>query len=374
MLENQIRTLAARPDSQGPFLTLYIDTNRSDEAQRDRIRLFLKNELQKFRDLVITERGSQEMIDRGIRQIEDFVANELEPETRGVAIFSAPAEDYFLALQLPLPVEPELIVGTRPRLRQLARMHDEFPPVFVAMVDAKAARLFEVEFGRILSEIDMEHPDLPRGKKPRGRGQYANSAHVEEHFQDHVDRHQKEVAEVLTKLVGQRPVFVVLSGQERNVANFRGFLPKRVEEKVIATIRLDVHASDEDVLDACRTALTAKRQLDATEKLRQLETVTQKNGRGALGVTHVADAINQRKLEHLFVSRSADGRGWRCSSCSVIGHAMSLGCPVCGAPVVTVDLIDEFISAAHREDARIDFVAGSSILDTYGGVGALLRF
>ena len=36
MINDQIRQLAMRPDSKGPFVTLYIDTARNDEAQRVR--------------------------------------------------------------------------------------------------------------------------------------------------------------------------------------------------------------------------------------------------------------------------------------------------------------------------------------------------
>ena len=97
------------------------------------------------------------------------------------------------------------------------------------MGDAKSARLFELEFGRILSEIDFSDPDMPRRHDQGGWSQ----ANLQRHVQDHIDRHHQEVADMLTRLVDEGRVHdIVVSGQDRNLANFRSHLPKRVDEKV----------------------------------------------------------------------------------------------------------------------------------------------
>ena len=73
----------------------------------------------------------------------------LEPETRGLAIFAAPKEQYFSPMQLPVAVRPELAIGSRPHIRQLAELRQSHPAATLAMIDAKSARLFLVNFGRI---------------------------------------------------------------------------------------------------------------------------------------------------------------------------------------------------------------------------------
>ncbi|MGA7615716.1 MAG: hypothetical protein WBX15_11125 [Thermoanaerobaculia bacterium] len=375
MLENQIRQLADRKETEGPFLSLYIDTQRNDESQRDRIRLFIKHEIQKIRDALGAEAGGDGGIEKGIRRIEEYFHSELEPGTRGVAMFYGPNGDFFLPLQLPVQVTPSLFIGSRPHLRQLVELQEDHPPIAVAMIDAKSARLFELELARILWEIDLEHPDLPRGKKPRGSAQYANAAHVQEHFQDHVDRHQKEVAEILTRICEQDRVRgVILSGQERNVANFRSFLPKRVESSIFGTLRLDMNATITEVISECNALIRNRAAGALSQRLDELENHARGNGRGAFGISRVADAVNQRKLEELFVARGTETRGWRCPKCGIVGHTMSLGCPVCGEQVVTVDLIEEFISAAMLEDGEVTFAPAGTVLDRHDGVGAILRF
>lgn len=369
MLENEIRRLASRPESTHPFLTFYVDTNRNDETQKDRLRLFLKNEAQRLRDTL--HGNGHGSIERGLRQIEDYIANSLDAGTRGVAIFSCPEEEFFVPLQLPVPVRQQLDIGGRPHIRQLAELRQAYPRVVVVLVDGKSARLFKLQFGTILEEIDLENPDMPRKHEQGGWSQ----ANLQRHVQDHIDRHHKEVADVLTKFADEARLHgVVLSGQERNIANFRGFLPKRLDEKILGTLHLDIRSSADEVASAAQRVINDRRAADLAGRLATLEDFTKKNGRGALGLARVIDAINQRKIETLFVSARAAGNGWRCTSCKTVGQTIPLGCPACGSAVVSIDLVDEAIAAAHRDDAPVDFIQQESVLDTYDGVGATLRF
>lgn len=370
MLENSLRELAAH-ESSSPFLTLYLDTQRGDDSRKDQLRVFLKNETQRIRE-TLEGNGHDSALDKGIRQIESWMENDLRPDTRGVAIFACPSDDVFIPIQLPVAPRPELAIGTRPHLRQLAAIHRRNPRVLLTMVDAKYARLFALEFGRVSGEIDLADPDMPRRHDQGGWSQ----ANMQRHVQDHIDRHHKEVAETLTRMVEKGEFgHVILSGQERNLANFRGFLPKRVDEKVIGTLHLDIRTSEEEMAAACSGMLDAAHLIRVRERLGALEEAAASTGRGALGYLGVLEAVNQRKLAQLFLSDNATARGWRCTSCGTLGQSIPVGCPICGESVVTVELVEEFIAAAEREDAIVDFVApGTSIIDNAGGVGALLRF
>ena len=370
MLENRLRELATR-ESRGPFLSLYLDTQRGDDAQKDRVRVFLKNETHRIREN-LEGNGHDHEIERGIRQIESYMENDLQPETRGVAIFSCPTEDVFIPLQLPVAVRPELTIGARPHLRQLAALRKQHPRVVLAMIDAKSARLFTLEFGKILRALDLTDPEMPRRHDQGGWSQ----ANMQRHVQDHIDRHHKEVAEIVARMVERNQYeYVILSGQERSLANFRSQLPKKVDEKIIGTLRLDIRSSEDDALSACRTIIEAQQLLELRDRIGELEEAARSAGRGAIGVGPVIDAVNQRRLLRLFVMENASARGWRCTSCGTLGEAIPVGCPICGEAVNTVELVEEFVAAAHRADADVDFVAGgSALLEEGNGVGALLRF
>jgi len=370
MIEQQIQELSAVKGTSGPFLTLYMETDRHDESQRDRIRVFMKHERQQIRH-ALEGNGHDDQIEKGIRQIEQYVENSLQPQTRGVAIFACPSENFFVPIQLPVPVRPQLLIGTRPQLRQLTELREMYPPIGVALIDGKYARLFELEFGQILYEMDLEQTDMPRRHDQGGWSQ----ANMQRHLQEHINRHHKEVAEILTKMVDQNRVrCVIISGQERNLANFRGFLPKRVDEKIVGTLQLDLRASVNDIVTSCQQVIHDRRASQLRERLEEVDEAAHKKGRGALGFPEVLDAANQRRLEQLYIGPEASRTGWRCTSCGLLGEKISLGCPSCGNPVFTVDLVEELITAAQEESAKVEFAPAGTILDHHEGVGAYLRF
>ncbi|MGK2857669.1 MAG: Vms1/Ankzf1 family peptidyl-tRNA hydrolase [Thermoanaerobaculia bacterium] len=364
MINDQIRQLATRPDSKGPFVSLYIDTARSDEAQKDKIRLFLKNETGRLRE-TIGENGNG--LEDAIRQIERYVENSLEPDTRGLAIFAAPKEQFFSPLQLPIAVRPELAIGSRPHIRQLAELRQAHPAAALAMVDAKSARLFLVNFGRIEFEVDLENPDTPKRHDQGGWSQ----SNIQRHLQENIDRHHQKVGEALTRIIDQGRVRggVILSGQERNVANFRGFLSKRVDEKVIGVLHLDMHSSVEDVTAACSALIRGKARGEAMARVATLE-----GARGAVGFNRVVAALNERRVDSLFFTTRASARGWRCTSCRVLGLEVPLGCPVCGQQVRSCDLVEALILTAEADGATVNCIEDASTLDRFEGVGAGLRF
>ncbi|MBW3671704.1 MAG: hypothetical protein KY432_08550 [Acidobacteria bacterium] len=131
-INDHFTQLAERIESSGPFLTLYLDTKRGDGSQKDRIRILMKQEIQRVREALKNENGSSEngkekLIEKGIQEIESFLSDELNPETNGLAIFSSPAEEFFLPLELGVSVEPELFIGSRPHLKQLAKLRNTHP-------------------------------------------------------------------------------------------------------------------------------------------------------------------------------------------------------------------------------------------------------
>jgi len=56
-MRSEIRKLARTEESPYPFLSLYIDTKWDDEQQRERIRLFTKNQLKRGYDQIKEREG-----------------------------------------------------------------------------------------------------------------------------------------------------------------------------------------------------------------------------------------------------------------------------------------------------------------------------
>ena len=228
-LDRHLQQLAAVPNSPTPFLTLYIDTAKNDEAQRDRIRLFLKHEAQRIRE-EIGGNGQGEAVERGINQIEKFIGNSLSNDTKGLAVFSCPEKDFFHAVPLPITVAASLSIGSRPQLRPLVTLRQRHPEAFVVLVDAKNARIVKLQLGTAQEVVDLENDEVPRKHDQGGWSQ----SNIQRHMQDHIDRHHKEATEMLMKMTERSSgTCIIIAGQERNVANFRSFLSKHADELVI---------------------------------------------------------------------------------------------------------------------------------------------
>jgi len=369
-IHEQIRQLASRPESKGPFLTLYLDTNRGDATQNERIRIMMKQKIDSVRDSIDLN-GQSEAIEQGIREIERFLEEDLLPGTRGVAIFADPLEGFFEPIELNVPVEPDLHIGSQPHIRHLTELRELHPHVLVAIVDSKSSRLLEIEFGTVVERIEMDDPDPPRSTDQGGWSQ----GNIQRHSQDHRNHLHKDAAELLSKLFDKRHgVDVIVAGQDHNCANFRGHLPKRVDERVLGTRHLDLRTGEDNIVRSSEELARTARRDRLEQRLEELESASRKNDRGAVGFARVVDAVNQRKVEELLLASGANGRGWKCTSCGLIGESVPLGCPACGEKIRSIDLVEQFIAAAHQERADIGFVSSGTVLENYSGVGAFLRF
>lgn len=373
MIHELVSRLAAREDGKGIFVSLYLDTTGGDGARKEKFRILVKQEVQQLRDAL--GNGSGQDAEAAMIGVSDrilrYIDEELEPATRGVAIFAAPGEELFEAIQLRVPVETSLRIDSRPHLRQLIAIREKHPHVIVFMADARSARIHRIEMGEIIETVTLEDETVP-GRSDQGGWSQAN---FQRHVQDHIDHHHKSAAERLARMVEQRaPEAVLLAGQDRNVANVESFLPARVAERLLDPLHLDMRASGEEIIEAAEKRVGERRSDELSSQIDQIEALASAEGRAAVGFANVLRAANERRIDRLLVAGEAGGLGWKCSNCSMIGEKIPLGCPSCGEGVVTVDLIEQLISSVHADNARVSFSDSHEVLDRHDGVAALLRF
>ena len=92
------------------------------------------------------------------------------------------------------------------------------------------------------------------------------------------------------------------------------------------------------------------------------------------GFEATLEQLQEGKIETLIIARESEARGGRCDKCGFLLARASGACPYCGGDVSDgIDLVEEMVRMAEEQDARIGFVAASTLHDV-GGVGGLLRF
>ncbi len=217
-----------------PVVSVYLNTRWADEHQRDRVRIFLKNELTRAREATEPQAAAADL-DWVERQGESLIGQARFPDAHGVALFACEGLGLREVLAARTPFEDQFVVAATPYLRPLAGHAEDSPAAIVVFVDTESARLVPIGPAEIEEEVVLAS-EVPGHHSRGGWAQLAQSRY-QRHIQDHRDRHFAAVAETLIALVESYGVqWIVLAGEPRNVAVFEGILPPRIAKRVAGTV------------------------------------------------------------------------------------------------------------------------------------------
>ena len=166
-LDELLERLAAFEPTGLPFISLYLNAQANENGRADFDRFIRKEFSQRARTYAANS-PERESFDRDVERINEYLANELRPESNGVAVFAcAGAGDFFEAAQFEAPVEHHrLYIYNQPHLYPLARLADQFPRYAVLVADTNRARLFVFGRGKALSTDEIQNVKT-RGAKVR---------------------------------------------------------------------------------------------------------------------------------------------------------------------------------------------------------------
>jgi hypothetical protein len=373
----KLKKLARLPESRFPFLSVYLDTRDDTPAKREALRIFLKNHV---RDALSLLGGREEAasFEKDADRIQRLVDEELHGgrSAPGHAVFACSGDGVFEVLGSQRPFAPQFLVSSRPLIRQLAVFLDEFEPVAAVVVDSRAARIFEISVADAVVERGIEH-DVPREMKTpefQGFGDLKYQRGVRGHVADHF----KDIAAELDRLIDREGYrrFVLL-GQDQVVQNFRKFLSRRVEERVIATSPTDMRDPKDRIVARVRDIVAAEEKRQERELIGQVRDQALSGNLGVFGLEATLNALRKGQVHKLAIGDDLKARGWRCKdwSCgALVTHLKKDACPYCGGGTEVVELGDEVVKDAMQLGAEIETVRGSPELARMGKIGALLRF
>jgi peptide subunit release factor 1 (eRF1) len=373
-MKSEIRKLARMEDGISPFCSLYLNTKWDDEQQRERMRLFtknrLKNALEELKDREDWKKvfaADQQQIER---YVDGLVRRVYDEKVRGIAIFSCSGKGTFLTYPSFIPFENEFFLRDYPALQPLVRLSSQYQNTLTVMVDTDSAKLFEVSLEGVLGEFSIESY-VPGRHDQGGPAQMRYQRHIK----DHMDRHHKEVAEHLTELFdsGQWKR-VVLIGQDRIVSNFRVFLPERVRQHVVDTFSIDFSEERSKVVLRALERLLDKESKEVRHDIKSLAEKALKGGMATFGINGTLEALNRGQIHTLYLLTKLPQSGGKCLRCGVLAVGPSHPCPVCKGEIRTIDLGEEMVRLALRQDGEVKLVEDDAILKENEGMAASLRF
>lgn len=356
MLERSELVDLYRAHRDHTVLSVYLDADQHDFAERARWKVALKNGLSAQRKHAADPEELEQALSH-LREVLDDSGGRGFLSGRGWVGF-ATAEGRLYAASLPVPM-PDLVRWEKGlRVAPYARALKQSRPVVAALVDSRHARVLRYRMGalreRATLEADMFLGDLSdvnvskRSHAHSGvRGETGHDA-AQNFLEVERDRLLAQVAERVTKEIG-RDGLLVVGGAPRAVDALRKELDLS-DERTTKISSLSFDLSDAEILHAVELASS---ELSSGLHQRLLDGLFEQagNGRACLGDEDTERALVERRVETLVVSDALRRR--------------------------EPDRIDHFHGAAFEQDADVVEVAhgpGAALEERGGGVGALLRY
>ncbi len=349
-LAETLDRLARREPARFPVISLYLNA-QPDSRGKDNYAIFLRKELRGgVRDYELRS-AERESFEQDVARIERYVSDDVRPSANGIAIFACSAADFFEALQLDAPIERHrLTVGDRPHLYPLARIVDRYPRHAVVLANTNHARIYVFGRGRTIDREELasekvSHTDVG------GWSQMRYQRHVEDHYLHHA----KDVVEALGRIVAEdRTEYVFLSGDEVIVPLLREQLPKDLAKKVVGILRLEMRASEQEVMGAAGRALAEYEAKAEAEHVERLRGEWRGAGLAVAGPRAVGEALEKGQVDELWISTAFADQTV--------------------ASAVSSPLADALVARALATNARVRVVEKPELLAEMEGVVAALRY
>ena len=365
--QEAIKELAAFRSQGAPVVTCYLDVDgRRHPRPQD-----YEHELE---HLVREAKGRSggEAAAGDLARIEEHVRAGLDrSEMRGLVVFSCEAEGMWRVIELPVPVHDRIVINAAPAVAQLEAVVQESARVGVLAVDKQRARLLVFELGELLQSTEVVD-ELPRDIDSVGHSDRGDTSHhADEMVAQHL-RHAARAAFEAFQDAGVRDLLLAVDDQLVSAleGELHPYLQQRLRGRLGARIDTPMEELREAVM-AMEHELTVAREAQAVDRLRA---AVGAGAKGEAGLSAVLDALADRRVDELLVSRGFGEAGWRCDACSTLA-TVGRTCPRCGAEMAHVDdVVEEAVDVAFAQGCRVLVVEGSADLDVLGRIGAILRF
>ena len=315
-----IKEMVAQTDEH--TLTLYLNVDnatRENQAETPAWHTFAKNKLKEFDPSA--EKTSDAWGDIQAR-VEDFF-EQYQPSSKGLALFAW--QGSLQTIELPFGVENQASFGS-PQIAPLLWVLDEYEPYLIVLVDQEKARFFVAQLGSVGFreglEVDLEGYDFVEHTTGASvtTGQGGGAVHGGSGHDDHeatLDEHRarlyRQVATGIEQYVNQRHIRrTFLGGSEQSAHAVVNFLPQKLQDAIVGVLPIPLRSSMQEIFDHVQPKAIEYERSEEMQIVQQVIDFAKANGRGALGMKQVNDALTMQRVELLILPYSeADEEGVR---------------------------------------------------------------
>ena len=289
---------------------------------------------------------------------------------RGLAIFAAWLDKFWLPVSLPEPVSDHVKVGRDFYLAPLVPLVARTDGTIIAVVGREQGQLYRVQGGRL--EPIADHFEEQPGRHDQGGW---SQARYQRHIEKLVQEHLKGVAAELDRSRKRmRAPKIVLVSPEETRADFTHALSKEAREALVGWTQAEAHAGPAELLDAVRPVLEEAQAKDERETLERWREEAGRNGRAAAGWAQTLEAASDGRIEVLLYREGFDRPAFRCPACGRAA-AEAGSCPLDGTRLEPHDAgLDLAVHQTLAHGGAVWAIRYHDDLAPVEGIGALLRY
>lgn len=368
-LQEHIRVLAALEESGAPVISCYLDTGSGTAGYRtafdQRVQLLRKS---------LAGRALADF-EQGLARIEDFLAAQLSPGTKGAAVFARAGErPFFLGLQFHVQVPTWIAIGSMPNIYHLVELKDNYDRYVILLATEAGARIIGVNLGSITEQIWRARPEL---RRRLGRGW--SKDHLQDHRRQKTNQFLHEQIHMLERLISTDGYgHLVIAGDPRTTSAIRKALPKHLALRLVDVVPASAGDRITDVVASTLRTFLEHEELDSQAIAERLTEQIHRHGLAVAGTSQTLQALKAGQADYLVLAKAYNpGPGWECRRCHRIevDSAPPVQCPNCRtASVREFDTKAELVRLAEKSDCGVEVVEHSDALMRLGGVGCLLRY
>jgi hypothetical protein len=368
-LKRQIIVLASVEASDAPFISCYLNLENGQTSWRDVLddRARILRRILKGNDLADLEET--------LGRIEAWMATDLLPDTKGVAIFARGTcgGSFMLPMQFAAPLPTWIAVYPTPNIYHLVELKDNYHRYVVLLALPNRVSILEVNLGAATIQAWLNQSRL----RTRVGSEWARS-HYQIHQAHRGDRFVHEKIAVLERLMrAGGHTHLILAGDPEITARVRHALPNDLAEKLVDVIPASKRDLPTEVVMLTLASFIEHEEHESRTVVERLIEGLRSHNLAVAGSAATLDALRWGEVDTLVIASGYQpDPGWTCIACRATGTEPpeTSVCPQCGNPSARpMDVRETLLRLTGQLELPVEVVENSDALMSLGGVGCLLR-
>ena len=295
----------------------------------------------------------------------------------GLAIFAGAEGDFFRAYPVAVSFRNRLRVTSKPYVKPLAHLLENYSNYGVVLVDRVGARFFEYHLGELQATEGYMGEDVRKLKSGRGssavgmRGGQGGQRHESTIGQ----RNLREAAEAATGFFTDKSIRrLFIGGTSETVSQFRENLPKQLQSCLAGTFAMDMDAGEHAVRKHTLQLLMEANAQHEKQLISSMITAQAKGNNAVVGLDDTLQAVSDKRVQTLIVSDGYRTPGYVQSTSGFVVANLARS-PLTEAELMDVeDVVDTAVTLTLEQGGRVEVVNNNPDLERVGRIGAILRY